>query len=164
MNRRIFDKIYFYTTGHKKAESLAVFISQFSKPAFIIIYIVGIIALLIKGGGEGMAKMIAVPFFTLVFNTMLRKILNRPRPFVRDDVKMLVEHEESGSFPSNHACSSMIISLSYVLVCPALVPVFMIFALFTGFSRIMTGVHYPLDVLCGWLISLVSGVIFFLIL
>lgn len=163
MNRLIFDKIYFFTLKNEKVKKLAVFVSEFSKPAFIFIYIMGIIAVMCNGG-EGIARIIAVPMLTLVLNTMLRKFLNRPRPFTRNEINNLVKHENSGSFPSNHACSSMIISLSYFLIYPPLVPVFIIFALFTGLSRIMTGVHYPLDVLCGWLISLVLGIILFVIL
>ena len=160
MNNWLFDKIYFYTINNKWAENSAIFISKFSKPAFIIIYVLGIIALYLKCG-VGMAKIIAVPFFTLIFNSTIRKLLNKPRPFNRNDVKNLVNHKNSGSFPSNHACSSMIISLSYLLVCPILVPFLIVFAFFTGLSRIMTGVHYPYDVFCGWLISLISGLIFF---
>lgn len=163
MNKLLFDKIYFFTANNSTAKKLAVFVSEFSKPAFIIIYIMGIIAMLIKGS-EGIAKIIAVPFFTLLLNTTLRKLLNKERPFNRDDVTQLVNHKNSGSFPSNHACSSMIISLSYILVCPILVPFFMVFAFFTGLSRVAAGVHYPLDVTAGWTISLVSGIIFFHIL
>ena len=163
MNKRLFEKIYFFTAKNKWAEKTAVFITQLSKPAFIIIYIAGILTLYATGK-EGTVKMIAVPFFTLVFNTILRKLLNKPRPFLTDGVEKLVEHGESGSFPSNHACSSMIISLSYILVCPRAVLPLIIFSFFTGLSRIMTGVHYPLDVLCGWLISLISGCIFFVLL
>ncbi len=163
MNNRLFNKIYFFTINNKWAKKLAIFISNFSKPAFIIIYILGIIALLIKGD-MGIVKLIAVPFFTLIFNTTLRKLLNKPRPFLKENVTQLVAHEASGSFPSNHACSSMIISLSYLLILPVLVPFFVIFAFFTGLSRVMTGVHYPIDIIAGWLISIISGLIFFLIL
>ncbi len=163
MNNRLFNKIYFYTAKNEKLKKTAIFISNFSKPAFIIIYFVGIITLLLKGG-NGIAKVIAVPFFTLLFNTTLRKILNKPRPFLRGDIEKLVDHKASGSFPSNHACSSMIISLSYLIIYPSLVPLFVLFAFFTGISRVMTGIHYPLDVVCGWLISLLSGLTFFLIL
>ncbi len=163
MNKLLFDKIYFYTLNNTKARNIAVFISGFSKPAFIIIYIAGIICSLLQGG-ERTAEIIAVPFLTLVFNTALRKIINKPRPFTREDVSQLVDHKDSGSFPSNHAASSMIISLSYILIYPPLVPVFIVFAFFTGLSRVATGVHYPLDVAAGWFISTVSGIIFFYIL
>lgn len=163
MNKLLFDKIYFFTVKNKQAKQLAIFISNFSKPAFIIIYILGIIALLIHGG-EGVAEVTAVPCFTLFFNTAVRKYLNMPRPFLRDDVSKLVEHENSGSFPSNHACSSMIISLSYLIIYPTIVPYLILFAFFTGLSRVMTGVHYPLDVICGWLLSLFIGLTFFVIL
>lgn len=163
MNNKLFNKIYFFTVNNKWAEKFAIFISNFSKPAFIIIYILGIIVLLIKGD-MGIVKLIAVPFFTLIFNTTLRKLLNKPRPFLKENVTQLVEHESCGSFPSNHACSSMIISLSYLLIYPMLVPFFIIFTFFTGVSRVMTGVHYPLDIMAGWLISLIAGLTFFLIL
>lgn len=163
MNKRLFEKIYFCTINNKWAEKAAIFTSEFSKPAFVIIYLLGIIAVLVQGG-EGIVKIIAVPFFTLVFNTVLRKILNKPRPFMSEGITKLVEHEQSGSFPSNHACSSMIISLSYFLVLPVAVPFFIVLAFFTGLSRVMTGVHYPVDVCCGWLISIISGCIFFLLL
>lgn len=163
MNKLIFDKIYFFTVKNKQARGLAIFISNFSKPAFIIIYIWGIIELLIHGG-EGAFEIIAVPAFTLFFNTTIRNYLNMPRPFLRDDVSKLVKHENSGSFPSNHACSSMIISLCYLIVYPPLVPYLIVFAFFTGLSRVMTGVHYPLDVICGWLLSLFIGLTFFVIL
>lgn len=163
MNKLLFDKIYFFTIKNEFAKKTAILISKFSKPAFIIIYVMGILILLVSGD-MGIVKFITVPFLTLIFNTSLRKLLNKPRPFLREDVEMLVKHENSGSFPSNHACSSMIISLSYILVCPLLVPFFIIFAFFTGLSRVMTGVHYPIDVLFGWFISLTLGLIFFLIL
>ncbi len=163
MNKRLFDKIYFFTLNNSTIKRLSIFISELSKPAFIIIYILGILTLAVKGS-EGIVKIIAVPFFTLLFNTALRKLFNKPRPFLREDVEQLVSHEKSGSFPSNHACSSMIISLSYLLIYPPLVPIFIIFAFFTGLSRIATGVHYPVDVAVGWLISILSGVIFYIFL
>ncbi len=163
MNKLIFEKIYFFTSNNEKAKKLAVFVSEISKPVFIFIYIMGIISVMCRGG-EGIVRIITVPLLTLVFNTVLRKALNKPRPFNREDITNFVEHKNSGSFPSNHACSSMIISLSYFLIYPQLVPVFMTLAFFTGLSRIMTGVHYPSDVLCGWLISLIFGIILFVIL
>lgn len=163
MNKLIFDKLYFFTLNNEKVKRLAIFVSKISKPAFIFIYIMGIISVMYRGGEE-IVRIIAVPLLTLVFNTVLRKTLNIPRPFNREDITNFVEHKNSGSFPSNHACSSMIISLSYSLIYPQLVPAFMALAFFTGLSRIMTGVHYPSDVLCGWLISLVFGIILFVIL
>lgn len=160
MNKFLFDKIYFFTLHNERFKKAAVFVSEFSKPAFIFIYIAAIAAVIIKG--EGIVKILTVPFFTLLFNTILRKILNKPRPFLRDDVIKLTEHKNSGSFPSNHACSSVIISLCYILVFPPLVPLFMLFSFFTGLSRVATGVHYPADVFAGWSISLLSGIIFFI--
>ncbi len=163
MNNKLFNKIYYYTVTNELAKHFAIFVSGLSRPAFMSIYAIGVFCLYLSGR-EGMVKVIAVPFFTLLFNTILRKILNKPRPFNRDDVVKLVDHKNNGSFPSNHACSAMIISLSFIIICPVLVPCFVLFAFMTGLTRVMTGVHYPYDVICGWLISLVSGLTFFVFL
>lgn len=162
MNKWLFDKIYFFTLEHSSLKKAAVLVSELSKPFFFAAYTACVLISFFKGCD--MIKIIAVPLCTLVFNSLLRKLLNRPRPFLREDVDKLVDHKESGSFPSNHACSSMVIALSWILVCPLAVAFFAVLAFFTGLSRIMTGVHYPLDVLCGWLIGALSGIIFFLIL
>ena len=160
MNKKLFNKIYFTTANNNFLKKLAIFVSEFSKPAFIIIYALGIFFNLLNDG-NGIAKILAVPFFTLLFNSTIRKLLNKPRPFTNPEIIQLVKHKNSGSFPSNHACSSVIISLSYLAVKPELVPFFLVFSFFTGLSRIATGVHYPVDVLAGWAVSFFSGIIFF---
>lgn len=162
LNKLFFNKIYFYTLNHNWAKKTAIAISEFSKPLFVVIYLVGVIISATKN--IEVIKFLAVPFFTLIFNTTVRKVLNKPRPFLNDGVEKLVEHKESGSFPSNHACSSMIIALSYILVYPPMVLPLAIMAIFTGLSRVMTGVHYPFDIVAGWFVSLLSGLIFYVIL
>ena len=70
-------------------------------------------------------------------------------------------HDADGSFPE-HASSAMIIALSVYWINPIAGWVFICLDLFTAISRVLAGVHYPLDVLTGIFISLLFSILFFI--
>lgn len=90
-------------------------------------------------------------------NVFLKNIIGRPRP---PEINRLV-FADFTSFPSGHAMSAItfygfIIYLSFLLIKKRwlkygliIVCFFMIFLI--GFSRIYLGVHYPSDILAGYL-------------
>lgn len=158
MNKRLFYRIYNYTVNNKTAAKAAALLSRYSKFIYVIIYALGFLLLLLKSDIFSMPKYILVPFIVLIVNTALRTMLNKPRPFEAENIEALTVHEANGSLPSNHAASSLIIALSWMLVYPPAAAVFVILAFFTGFSRIMTGLHYPLDVACGWLVAIIGAI------
>lgn len=74
----------------------------------------------------------------------------RPRPMLWPRV---IE-ETNWSFPSGHSSFGMVLALIAVRLWPKHTAVFAaaaLFALLMGFSRIWLGVHYPSDVLAGWI-------------
>ena len=100
----------------------------------------------------------------------IKALVARPRP-------ELVSHlatYSGASFPSGHAFNSAVICLSLALVfgsmCRrralriAILGVAIALTLAIGFSRVWLGVHYPSDVLAGWLggtgwVLLVTGLV-----
>jgi membrane-associated phospholipid phosphatase/pimeloyl-ACP methyl ester carboxylesterase len=98
----------------------------------------------------------------------IKKAVGRIRP-CRDEPVAAVLHcplDTPGrlSFPSNHAANSASMAVFIALCYPPLaVPAAFIVALI-GFSRVYLAAHYPLDVLAGWAVGGIAGLVVFLLL
>ena len=85
------------------------------------------------------------------------------RPFkTLGHVNQLVVPNEPNSFPSGHTSSTF--SVVTVLVHEfwqrkLLISVLIIFSILLAFSRVYCGVHYPLDVVVGAMVGILSGII-----
>lgn len=105
--------------------------------------------------------------FALVFcgviTLTLKMTLHEPRPYmVLDSVRQLTVPIDPNSFPSGH--TSSIFSIVTVLVKKIwdeklIVCLLIVYAAFIGFSRVYIGTHFPLDIVAGAAIGIVSGVV-----
>lgn len=103
-------------------------------------------------------------FFTagisFVLVSVFRKLYNKPRPYEALCIVPLIKKDKKGqSFPSRHVFSVFVIAVCWVCYFPpvgiALLPAGVIMA----WIRVIGGVHYPVDVMAGALLGLISGVI-----
>ena len=53
--------------------------------------------------------------------------------------------------------------MAWCSIFPVVGAILIVLAIFTGLSRVMTGVHYPVDVFLGWLIAIVIGCLGFFV-
>lgn len=77
-------------------------------------------------------------------------------------VHQLVMPSEPNSFPSGHASSTfsvVTVLINQLWQNKILVCLLIIFALSIGFSRVYCGVHYPVDVVVGATVGILSGII-----
>ena len=111
----------------------------------------------------------AIIIGTLIVNITIKPVVARPRPFVADETfKTWWEYVgaikvSEFSFPSGHTNASMAVMTAFALTsfkrwkwAPL---VAFPFAIFMGFTRNYIMVHYPSDVLFGFLTGAVAGLL-----
>jgi undecaprenyl-diphosphatase len=92
----------------------------------------------------------------VIITEVIRYFYHRPRPFLAHDIVALINHSDSGSFPSGHM--TLFFALSAVIYCynRKLGWLFFIGSAIMGVARIFCGVHYPLDIIGGAVIGIFS--------
>jgi len=98
----------------------------------------------------------------LILVLPLKQAIKRTRPFNKiQDIKVLEQKPESLSFPSWHTynITAQGILVSYLLKSPLILIIMLLFAALVSFSRIQIGVHYPSDVIVGYLLGIVGFVL-----
>ena len=84
----------------------------------------------------------------------MKRTIDRPRPRLPVGTALLLEPPDRFSFPSGHAAASLSVGLPIAGALPPEVGGMVIaVALLVGLSRCYLGVHYPGDVLMGWLLA-----------
>ena len=91
----------------------------------------------------------------------IKKLVLRPRPFITMNPETIYHLvPPSGaylSFPSNHAANTTVLVTIFSSIYYQLRYIMWGLVLIIMFSRIYIGVHYPLDVICGFAIGLLLG-------
>lgn len=99
------------------------------------------------------------PALSLLSVIVIRRFVNRKRPFEIFGFEPLIEHETGCSFPSKHGTSAFAIAIAMMWVHPLLGCIGILFAVLTGISRIMVGVHYPSDIMGGLGVAMIVSLL-----
>jgi undecaprenyl-diphosphatase len=107
----------------------------------------------------------AVAICDQISSKLIKELVQRPRPcHILNDINLLINCGAGKSFPSSHAANSMAAVIIFSLFYRKHKYWLPFLSILVGLSRIFVGVHYPLDVLVGWILGLCIGVgIYFLI-
>jgi membrane-associated phospholipid phosphatase len=92
----------------------------------------------------------------------IKKVVNRARPFDKlenGELKVLEKEPSSESFPSWHSYNITAYGLlfgAFFLKSPLITIIMQLLAVTVSFSRIQLGVHYPSDVIFGYVIGILG--------
>ena len=115
-----------------------------------------------QGLGKQVWIYVFIPASGFVILSFLRKKINAPRPYEEWTVKPLLDRDSPGqSMPSRHVFSATVISMASFHASLSLGVILLVFSAFLGLVRVLGGVHYPKDVVVGYICGLVWGVLFF---
>ncbi len=106
-----------------------------------------------KGRKTAVEGMAAIGVTSLLANVVLKGLTDRARPTDSVPEKRALKKPDSTSFPSGHTASAAAFSGVVDRAYPALWVPSNVLAGAVGFSRVYTGVHYPGDVLGGWILG-----------
>lgn len=116
-----------------------------------------------QGLGKQVLIYVFVPASGFVILSFLRKKINAPRPYEVWEIVPLLDRDSPGrSMPSRHVFSASIISMACMHASLTMGMICLTLSAFLGLVRVLGGVHYPKDVVVGYICALVWGVIFFL--
>lgn len=134
-------------------------------PLIIFIAYPIVIAFLVFNWDLRFVRVIVVPAGTFIAVTIIRIIVNRPRPYEKEKINPLFPKDTIGkSFPSRHVASAFIIAFAFMYISPLLGIPCIILATIISILRPLAGVHYVSDVIFGFLISaFFAGLFFYLI-
>ena len=116
-----------------------------------------------EGFGKQILIYVFIPATGFVILSFLRKKINAPRPYEEWDIKPLLDRDSPGqSMPSRHVFSATIISMACLHASSSVGVILLVFSALLGLVRVLGGVHFPKDVVVGYMCALVWGVILFL--
>ena len=105
---------------------------------------------------------ILIPGLSFVLLSLVRKFLNQPRPYEAWAIHPLIIKKSKGqSMPSRHVFSATVISVCILHENLFLGLLLLLLSALLALCRVLGGVHYPKDVIIGYLIGLAAGSLLF---
>ena len=134
--------------------------TQFGGVAAVVVIAAGLSALFaLRRQWTRVVLVAAVLGGVALLNVALKLVFERPRPDLWEHLVI----EDSFSFPSGHAMASMALALLLVYFVISsqwrsrtkwtVIAGLAVYVLIVGISRVYLGVHYPSDIVAGWIIA-----------
>lgn len=144
---------YLYANATPALDSFFLFVTNFGGVVFVTLFTIAMTGLLYRFRSKQWSLFVVVGVAgASLSNALLKLFFERARP----DLWQQLINEETFSFPSGHSVASAAIATSLVIILwktrwrTLTIILASLYMLLVGFSRLYLGVHYPTDVVGGW--------------
>lgn len=102
-----------------------------------------------------MVRIITAVLVSWGISYVIKNITKLPRPFLRfpNEVIHLFDYGGFNSFPSGHATLFMALAVMISLHHKHIGYLFVFFAVLISIARVIAGIHFPIDILVGWILG-----------
>jgi undecaprenyl-diphosphatase len=138
----------------RRSPGLVAFMRAATRSGDAITVILGLAFSLMAWPGRVTALAAGSTILGLGLFSLAKRLCNRPRPA---SVHMVLAAPDRFSLPSGHSTSVWAIAVAVAIGAPALALPLLVWATLVAASRVVLGVHYPLDVVCGIVLGVVSA-------
>ncbi|MGN0302072.1 MAG: phosphatase PAP2 family protein [Anaerotardibacter sp.] len=111
-------------------------------------------------------KALLVPLASFALLSIFRDKLNAPRPYEMFQTPPVIAKNTKGhSFPSRHVFSIFVIAVTFLACAGSAIwgIIILCMGVLLAVLRVITGVHWPKDVIAGMIIGILCGCIEFLL-
>lgn len=109
---------------------------------------------------NGLLKIILIPLISFIILSIVRRIINLPRPYEKYDITPLYKKDTKGlSCPSRHTFSAFVIGFCVMYVSVPLGVVLTLLAVILAVTRVLCGVHFIRDVVWGAIAAALAAII-----
>ncbi|MCD6550188.1 undecaprenyl-diphosphatase [bacterium] len=156
MNAFLFQKINGLALRSDLIDTLGIFAAEYL-PYIVTLFLVLIFILDRKKYQSMVVWAFASGIIARVITAIIRLLWSHPRPFVSNNVKLLIPYLKTSSFPSGHASFFFGIAGTVYFYNKKLGTLFFIFAAIISIARVFCGIHWPADIAAGFLVGVFSA-------
>ena len=157
MERAIFELIYGISFRSDVIDSVLIFFAQQLPYIIVVLLFVFLLKDFKRYLLLPVLALLAAGFADLVIVDIIRSFFFRARPFTEEGIVSLFERAPTPSFPSGHAAFFFALSTVVFFYNKKAGYLFFFASALMVFARVASGVHWPLDILAGVMIGILSG-------
>lgn len=111
------------------------------------------------------AMAISLVLSVIFTNAIIKNIVDRIRPFVKDPtlLPLIVKTPSDSSFPSGHTSASFAAATAFFGINKKWGIPCLVLAVIIAISRLYLTVHFPTDVIAGFVVGVIYGVVAFIV-
>ncbi|MFZ3011984.1 MAG: phosphatase PAP2 family protein [Minisyncoccia bacterium] len=151
MNNQIF--FFFYNLAHRSEAFDKVVIFTADTLPYLVVVLAGSFLLFYRKSWRELFLVFGSSGVAYVFSKILKILIHVDRPFIEFSNVQSLFFENGFAFPSTHAMFFATLAVSIFLLHKKVGVLFIFFAFLIGMARIIAGVHFPFDILGGFILG-----------
>ena len=132
-----------------------------------VVYVAFLVMLAVLAAQKDMRilRILLVTGISFVLISVIRKIIDTPRPYTLYDFDPIMKKSKSGeSIPSRHVFSTFVIGMAFLYIDPIFGGLVFVDGVLMCAARVVAWVHFPKDVIVGAVLGILCGVVGFYII